>query len=75
MEGEKHKDIQEGIIYGVKVLDLNGIYNYEDGYCRGDSKKVYLVAVNLSGFLRLPEEFILTDYGCKVGGYRNKMVF
>ena len=49
MEGEKHKDIQEGIIYGVRTLDLNGIYNYEDGYCRGDSKKVYLVAVNLSG--------------------------
>lgn len=57
---KKLKEAQEGIICGVRTIDLNGSYNYEDGYCFGDSKKVYLVAVNLSGFLRVPEEFIIT---------------
>ncbi|MDD4804462.1 MAG: hypothetical protein PHN69_04740 [Candidatus Pacebacteria bacterium] len=56
---KKFLNIQEGIICGVRTIDLNGSYGYEDGYCFGDHKKVYLVAVNMTGFLRIPEEFIL----------------
>lgn len=57
----KFEDVQEGMLCGVRNVDINGIFNWEDGYSFSDRKKVYLIATNLKGFWRVPEEFIVTD--------------
>lgn len=56
-----YDNVQEGIICGVRNIDLNGSFDYEYGYSFGNSKKVYLVAKDLRGLLRIPEEFILEE--------------
>lgn len=58
---KKFKDTQEGMICGVRNIDISGSLDYEDGWVFGLRKKVYLVATNMTGFLRVPEEFIIAD--------------
>ena len=55
----KYDLIKEGMVCGVRYIDISG--RFEDGYWEfGKRKKVYLVALNMSGFVRVPEEFIIT---------------
>lgn len=58
---KKFKDIQEGMICGIRNIDISGSFDYEEGWVFGQKKKVYLVAINMTGFLRVPEEFIIID--------------
>jgi hypothetical protein len=58
---KKFKKIQEGMICGVRNIDISGFSDYEYGWEFGKKKKVYLVAQNLTGFSRVPEEFIIRD--------------
>lgn len=48
----------EGIIVGVRNIDITGTMDYEDGYIQGNKLKVYLIATNLRGFHRVPKHFI-----------------
>lgn len=58
-EVKKHDTIQEGIICGVRTVDITGYLDSEwGGWIPGKRKKVYLVARNMVGFDRVPEEFI-----------------
>jgi hypothetical protein len=54
----KFENIQEGMICGVRTVDLSGQWDREYGYIYGQRKKVYLIATNLRGFYVVPEEFI-----------------
>ena len=58
---KKFKDVQEGMVCGVRSIDISGYLGYEEGWMFGAKKKVYLVATNLTGFWRVPEEFIIAD--------------
>lgn len=58
---KKFESIQEGMVCGVRTIDISGSLDYEDGWVFGLKKKVYLVATNMTGFLRVPEEFIIID--------------
>lgn len=49
----------KGIIAGVRNIDITGSMDYEDGYIHGNKLKVYLIATNLRGFHRVPDDFIL----------------
>lgn len=58
---KKFKDVQEGIVCGVRSIDISGYFDYDEGWIFGEKKKVYLVARNMTGFDRVPEEFIIKD--------------
>ncbi len=57
-----NKKVQEGIICGIRHVDLNGAFDNSDGYYEfGKPLRVYLVATGMSGFHRVPEQFLITD--------------
>lgn len=56
-----NKTVLSGVICGKRNIDMNGSFSYDDGFCFGKSTSVYLVATNLTGFHRVPEEFLITD--------------
>ena len=58
-----YPEVQTGIICGVRTIDISGQYDYDEGWTSGKKKKVYLVARNMTGFDRVPEEFIITQPG------------
>ena len=47
-----------GVICGIRNIDITGSANEEYYWEFGERKKVYIVARNLRGFDRVPEEFI-----------------
>ena len=63
----KHETEKEGIIAGVRNIGYKGYWDCDTGeYGQSygtwwnveETKKVYLIATNLRGFHRVPEEFI-----------------
>jgi hypothetical protein len=50
----------EGIICGKRRIDLDGIFDGSEGYYEfNNSETVYLVAMDMRGFHRVPEIFII----------------
>lgn len=58
---KKYEKIQEGMICGVRSIDITGSCDVEFGWEFGEKKRVYLVAINMTGFFRVPEEFIISE--------------
>lgn len=51
----------EGFICGKRMIDLDGEHDGEGCYEGGHQIQVYLIATKLTGFHRVPEEFIITE--------------
>ena len=52
--------VMEGIMCGKRVIDMDGCP--DEGYFQpGHKQIVYLIAVDVRGFHRVPEEFIIKD--------------
>jgi len=58
---KSYPTIQEGIICGIRYIDITGGLNDEYVWEFGKRKKVYLVARNLTTFDKVPEEFIIAE--------------
>lgn len=54
----KHETVLEGIVCGKRVISLNGYYDGEGYYDFRKRLNIYLVATNMSGFHRVPEEWL-----------------
>lgn len=52
------KEPVNGIIVGKRNIDLDGIFDYDDGWSFGRQFPVYLVAVSMKQICRVPEEYI-----------------
>lgn len=47
-----------GIIVGKRNIDLDGYYDYEYGWIFRRRISVYLVAISMKSFCRVPEEYL-----------------
>jgi hypothetical protein len=53
--------VLEGVYCGKRNIDIDGRYDWEGGYEFGRKMTVYLIATNIMGFHRVPEDFIIKD--------------
>lgn len=51
----------EGVYCGKRMIDMTGRADYEGYYEFGTRLTVHLIATNVMGFHRVPEEFIILD--------------
>lgn len=52
-----------GIIAGKRLVDIDGTFDYYEGWSFGRQLTVYLVAISLKQICRVPEEYLE-----KIGG-------
>jgi hypothetical protein len=52
-----------GIIAGKRLVDIDGTFDYDEGWSFGRQLPVYLVAISLKQICRVPEEYLE-----KIGG-------
>ena len=47
-----------GIIAGKRLVDIDGTFDYDEGWSFGRQLPVYLVAISLKQICRVPEEYL-----------------